>query len=282
MASIKTIKQYLSKFTLLKVLYIIYSTLKQQYGLSLNWLRGLFDIILFSNEYRVFQANNDNKNFELKIKNWIPCLTDKTEFTPVEPVYFLQDTWAASKIFQLKPEHHYDVGSSVKTIGIISQFVPVTMIDIRPIDIELKNLYFKEGSVLDLPFEDNSIESLSSLCVIEHIGLGRYGDPLDPWGSEKAVKELKRVVKLGGIILFSVPVDEKNKIYFNGCRAFTRDYVLQLFDGFELVEEKYQYGRQLYDSYDPSKKFGTGLYMFKKEKYIQDDRKYDKISTTKT
>jgi hypothetical protein len=30
------------------------------------------------------------------------------------------------------------------------------------------------------------------------------------------------------------------------------------------VEEKYQYGRQLYDSYDPSKKFGTGLYMFKK------------------
>lgn len=63
MASIKTIKQYLSKFTLLKVLYIIYSTLKQQYGLSLNWLGGLFDIILFSNEYRVFQANNDNKNF---------------------------------------------------------------------------------------------------------------------------------------------------------------------------------------------------------------------------
>ncbi|TRU04091.1 MAG: DUF268 domain-containing protein [Microcystis sp. Msp_OC_L_20101000_S702] len=264
MASIKTIKQYLSKFTLLKVLYIIYRTLKQQYGLSLNWLRGLFDIILFSNEYRVFQANNDNNNFELKIKNWIPCLTDKTEFTPVGPVYFLQDTWAASKIFQLKPEHHYDVGSSVKTIGIISQFVPVTMIDIRPIDIELKNLYFQEGSVLDLPFEDNSIESLSSLCVIEHIGLGRYGDPLDPWGSEKAVKELKRVVKLGGIILFSVPVDEKNKIYFNGCRAFTRDYVLQLFDGFELVEEKYQYGRQLYDSYDPCKKFGTGLYMFKK------------------
>lgn len=264
MASIKTIKQYLSKFTLLKVLYIIYRTLKQQYGLSLNWLRGLFDIILFSNEYRVFQANNDNNNFELNMGNWLPCLTDKTEFTPVEPVYFLQDTWAASKIFQLKPEHHYDVGSSVKTIGIISQFVPVTMIDIRPIDIELKNLYFQEGSVLDLPFEDNSIESLSSLCVIEHIGLGRYGDPLDPWGSEKAVKELKRVVKLGGIILFSVPVDEKNKIYFNGCRAFTRDYVLQLFDGFELVEEKYQYGSQLYDSYDPSKKFGTGLYMFKK------------------
>jgi SAM-dependent methyltransferase len=272
MDSFEKMKKYFSRLTLLKVPYVIYFTLKQQYGLSLNWLKGLFDIIQFSNEYRIFQSNNDNDNFELKMRNWLPCLIDKTELTPVEPVYFLQDTWAASKIFQLKPEHHYDVGSSVKTIGIISQFVPVTMIDIRPIDIELKNLYFKEGSVLELPFEDNSIESLSSLCVIEHIGLGRYGDPLDSWGSEKAIKELKRVVKRGGIMLFSVPVDETNKVYFNAHRAFTRDYVLQLFDGFELLEEKYQYGRQLYDSYDPSKGFGTGLYMFKKEEHTKDDR----------
>jgi len=109
MASIKTIKQYLSKFTLLKIIYIIYRTLKQQYGLSLNWLRGLFDIILFSNEYRVFQANNDNNNFELNMGSWLPCLTDKTEVTPVDPVYFLQDTWAAGKIFQLKPEHQVHV-----------------------------------------------------------------------------------------------------------------------------------------------------------------------------
>lgn len=263
--NLKSFKQYIAKMTFIKVIYIVSITLNKQYGLSLKWLlHGVFDIASFFNEYEIFKSRNDNNNFDVNTLSLLPCLTDKTEVTPVNPVYFLQDTWAASKIFQLKPEHHYDVGSSVKTIGIISQFVPVTMIDIRPIDIELKNLYFKEGSVLELPFEDNSIESLSSLCVIEHIGLGRYGDPLDPWGSEKAVKELKRVVKSGGIVLFSVPVDEKNKVYFNAHRAFTRDYVLQLFDGFELLEEKYQYDRQLYDSYDPGKKFGTGLYMFKK------------------
>jgi hypothetical protein len=53
----------------------------------------------------------------------------------------------------------------------------------------LENLFFKEGSILALPFESGSIKSLSSLCVVEHIGLGRYGDEIDPFGSESAIKE---------------------------------------------------------------------------------------------
>jgi len=125
-------------------------------------------------------------------------------------------------------------------------------------------LYFRKGSILELPFEDNSIESLSSLCVVEHIGLGRYGDEIDPLGSEKAIKELKRVLKVGGIILFSVPVNFENKIYFNAHRAFTREYILKLFDGFNLLEEKYIYGTKMHVNYDKDKGFGTGLYMLKK------------------
>lgn len=193
-----------------------------------------------------------------------PCLFDNITFTPIEPIYFFQDTWAAKKIFELNPTHHYDIGSSAKTIGILSQFVPITMIDIRPLELELENLFFKKGSILKLPFEDNSIDSLSSLCVVEHIGLGRYGDEINPLGSEKAIKEIKRVLKIGGIILFSVPVNFENKIYFNAHRAFTREYILELFKGFRLLEEKYIYGTKIFDSYDIDKGFGTGLYMFKK------------------
>ena len=257
-------RTYLAEVSFLRVVYRLYKTLKYQYGFSVRWLKGLFDLGLFWQEYQTFQAKNDNDNFETKIKYWHPYLQDKTETTPIEPVYFFQDTWAARKIFDLKPEHHYDVGSSVKTIGIISQYVPVTMVDIRPIDVELENLHFKEGSVLNLPFEDNSIESISTLCVIEHIGLGRYGDPIDAWGSEKAIEELKRVTKKNGTILFSVPVDDRDKVYFNANRAFTRDHIIKLFDECELIEEKYQYGKKLYDSYDANKGFGTGLYMFRK------------------
>ncbi len=231
----------------------------------LNWIRSIKDLIKVSQDYRDYSQQNDNPHFQLTLQNWLPITRDKTTFTPIDPVYFLQDTWAANKIFQLKPKHHYDIGSSVITMGILSQFVPVTMIDIRPIDIELENLFFQKGSILDLPFADNSIESLSSLCVIEHIGLGRYGDSLDAWGSEKAIQEIKRVVCPQGIVLFSVPIDQENQVIFNAHRTFTRNYILELFAGFELLEEKYQYGQKIVDHYQPEQGFGTGLYLFRKK-----------------
>lgn len=212
------------------------------------------------------QLSKMKKNNKFKSVEWFPCLFDNISHTPLEPTYFFQDSWAAKHIFELKPIHHYDIGSSAKTIGILSQFTPITMIDIRPIELKLPNLFFKQGSILELPFKDNSIETLSSLCVVEHIGLGRYGDPIDSFGSEKAIKELKRVLKVGGVILFSVPVDSENKIYFNAHRAFTRDYILELFDGFEVLDEKYHYGTKMYDTYDETKGFGTGLYKLKKGK----------------
>ena len=204
----------------------------------------------------------ENKNFS-KFE-YYPCLSDNISYTPLDPTYFFQDSWAARKIFELKTEHHFDIGSSATTIGILSQFVPITMIDIRPIKLEIPNLYFIEGSILDLPFDNNSINSLSSLCVIEHIGLGRYGDPIDAFGSEKAIEEIKRVIKPGGVVIISLPIDNNNKVYFNAHRAFTREYVLNLFMNFSLMEEKYHYGNHLYDYYDKEKGFGTGLYMFRK------------------
>ena len=221
--------------------------------------------IWFLKQFKKFQNIADNNKF---LKNeWFPCLFDNISYTPLDPTYFFQDSWAAKQIFELKPTHHYDIGSSAKTIGILSQFTPITMIDIRPIDLKLPNLFFKKGSILDLPFNDNSLETLSSLCVVEHIGLGRYGDQIDQFGSEKAINELKRVTRIDGVILISLPVDNENKIYFNAHRAFTREYILELFDGFELLEEKYQYGLKMYNNYDKSKGFGTGMYMFKKRKY---------------
>lgn len=239
-----------------------FNLLVSQFGL--NWPKGIFMLLRFMSEYKTYLRESKNPNFKTSVRFLYPQLTDRTTNTPVEPTYFLQDTWGAGKIFRIKPRHHYDVGSSVMTIGCISQFVPVTMIDIRPIDLELKNLYFKRGSILNLPFEDNTLECLSSLCVVEHIGLGRYSDPIDPWGSEKAIKELKRVLKPGGDLLFSVPVDQECRIYFNAHRAFTREYILELFQDMKLIEERYIYGRTIHEVYEKSKGFGTGLFHFKK------------------
>ena len=171
----------------------------------------------------------------------------------------------AKKIFENKPIQHVDVGSDAKFIGIISQYAPTTMVDIRPLPVALSGLSFVEGSILALPFKDNEVSSLSSICVIEHIGLGRYGDPLDQFGSEKAAKELSRVLAPNGSLYISAPIDDENRVYFNAHRAFTRAYILELFGTLKNVEEKYIYGNKIYDAYDHTKGFGTGLYHFSKE-----------------
>lgn len=250
----------LRRNVVLRNVYFLTSPIKQFFRFRLvSFIKGYYQ---FYKSYREFRQQGENKNFTHS--DLFPCLSDNTATTPLEPTYFFQDSWAAKHIFSLNPSHHYDVGSSAKTMGIISQFTPTTMVDIRPIELELPNLFFEQGSILDLPFKDNSIESLSSLCVIEHIGLARYGDPVDALGSEKAIFEIQRVLKPGGVALISVPVDQGNKIYFNAHRAFTRDYVLSLFDEMEVLEEKYHYGNSLYDRYDPKKGFGTGLYKLRK------------------
>jgi SAM-dependent methyltransferase len=256
----KKIKKFLRKIPVIKKTKIIVETFRHRYSLAVR-ANSIFSFFSDYQKYRKLQKNN---NFSLETKNLYPRIYDKTTNTPVDPIYFYQNCWCAKKIFEAKPEKHFDVGSSAELVGILSGFVPTTMVDIRPLPVRLKNLSFVQGSILNLPFSDNGISSLSAICVIEHIGLGRYGDPLDQFGSEKSAKELQRVVKPGGSLYISVPIDSKNTVYFNAHRAFTREHLLRLFSSLTLVEEKYVYGYDVFDSYDTSKGFGTGLFHFKK------------------
>lgn len=256
------VKEILKRYEALRSIYRLAQSMRQ--FICFNPFMLLKRYSWFLKQYIEFKQE-PNLNFE-EIELY-PCLTDNINYTPVDPVYFYQDTWFAAKIFKLKPRLHVDIGSSLKTIGIISQYIPTLMVDIRPPKVRLPNLYFIKGDILRLPFKDRSLESVSSLCVVEHIGLGRYGDKINPFGSEKAIEELKRIVKIGGVLLISVPVDRKNKVYFNAHRAFTREYVLMLFeDNFVLEEERYQYGFDVFHNYDPTKGFGTGFYMFRRVK----------------
>jgi SAM-dependent methyltransferase len=258
-----SLKEKLKKFGVLVFIYLWWQSSLSFFRFRIfKFIKGT---IWFWQDYFSFKKKNTNPKFTLELKDMTPCLSDKLSYTPIDPIYFFQDSWAAGKVFKINPAKHIDVGSSVKTVGIISQFVPTTMVDIRPIKLTMEGLSFVEGSILELPFLENSVECISSICVIEHIGLGRYGDPIDSWGSEKAIAELKRVTQKGGHILFSVPIDDNSKIYFNAHRAFTREYIIALFNGCELIEEKYIYKDKLLNSYDPLKGFGVGLYMFRKK-----------------
>ena len=190
-----------------------------------------------------------------EIRFLYPCPEDNTGVTEIEPIYFYQDHWAFQRIFSVQPQSHVDIGSHHKFVALLSNVVPLTMVDIRPWSLPLETVKYKEGSILNLPFKDASVPSVSSICVIEHIGLGRYGDPLDPFGSEKAIEELKRIVQPGGDLYLSAPIGDENRTYFNAHRVFQEEYLLELFKPFMLVDKKYIFGK----SFNESARSGIGV-----------------------
>jgi FkbM family methyltransferase len=164
-----------------------------------------------------------------------PQLGDWREVHELDAHYFHQDTWAANRIAETRPGRHVDVGSRIDLVGFLTAVTEVTFVDIRPLQVDIERLTCVAGSILELPFADRSLESVSCLHVAEHIGLGRYGDPLDPAGSIKAMAELQRVVAPGGHLLFSGPIG-RPRTCFNAHRIHDPLAVLELFGELELVE----------------------------------------------
>jgi hypothetical protein len=150
--------------------------------------------------------------------------------------YFYQDIWALSRIVENLPVKHIDVGSRIDGFsGQLSAFCAVEYIDIRAVDLGLDNLKMTEGSLLNLPFSNFTIPSLSCLHVIEHIGLGRYGDELNVHGSQMAAKELVRVLSPGGRLLVGIPIG-RERVSFNAHRVVSPHTVLNWFSELSLVE----------------------------------------------
>ena len=162
---------------------------------------------------------------------------DKTSETEFDRHYVYHPAWAMRRIMAQNPSKHVDISSTLHFCSMLSAVMPVEFYDYRPPRISIDNLTV--GGHIDLqglPFESNSIDSLSCMHVVEHIGLGRYGDPIDPVGDLKAIKELKRVLGLGGDLYFVVPIGKLPKIIFNGQRTYSKDLVLEYFEGLQLKE----------------------------------------------
>lgn len=224
------------------------------------WRKSVADWRRFWDDYERYKKLAPQDKQPL-MKHLYPCLGDDTEKVPIEPIYFYQDTWVFEKIAKRRPKFHVDVGSHHKFVALLSKVLPVTVVDIRPLSLSLDTLEFRKGSISKLPFKDASVPSISSLCVIEHIGLGRYGDPIDPYGSEKAIEELKRVLAPNGRLYLSVPIGDHNTIAFNAGRVFALKGFIELVRPLLVVEQKFIVGASFQDTYEHRPMFGTtGLF----------------------
>lgn len=206
---------------------------------SYNTLHSLAGFIPYLLDYFRFQSNRKTQadtRFNVKLSELYPCLNDNTGKTPFDAHYIYHPAWAARILAKTGPEEHVDISSSLSFVTLVSSFIMVRFYDYRPAELNLTNLSSGAVDIVALPFADGSISSLSCMHVVEHIGLGRYGDPINSKGDLLAVMELKRVLKPGGDLLFVVPVGGDAKIMYNAHRIYTYDLVMKMFHGFELMD----------------------------------------------
>lgn len=200
-------------------------------------IRKWLAIPYFLRNFRLYSKANSSVSLAIKWKDIYYRSYDRYYSAgQVAEHYFLQDIWAAKKIFSFNATNHVDVGSRVD--GFVAHLLThskVTYIDFRPLPVIVEGLNYREGSILRLPLDNDSCETLSCLHVIEHIGLGRYGDEVNPNGHILAAQELIRVLKPGGDLLIAAPVGHE-RLCFDAHRIFDPKTVLDMFNKLELTE----------------------------------------------
>lgn len=141
--------------------------------------------------------------------------------------------------------------------------------DIRPLDSSISGLTFLQDDATDmLKVRTDSVESLSSLHVAEHFGLGRYGDPIDPAACFRFMASLQRVLSPGGTLYFSVPIG-RERVEFNANRVFAPGTILKNFPVLRLISFSYVGDDgNLYEDRDPAdlpeSELACGLFEFTK------------------
>lgn len=235
---------------------------------------GLYKKTFFMKDMQQYQSLNKREAFKVDERVLWPIINEKFEDAGIIQNYFWQDLWAARLVFRNKPETHYDIGSRLDGFiaHILAMGIPVKMIDIRPFPMEIVGLEtIVDDATYLRQFKDNSIESLSALCSLEHFGLGRYGDPIDPEACFKCFEAIQKKLKLGGHFYLAVPVG-RERLEFNAHRVFYASTIVEQFSDLKLEEFacvsqgdiEYHVDMHKYDNDDHNGEWRYGLFHFVK------------------
>lgn len=151
------------------------------------------------------------------------------------------------KLIRARKGRLLDVGFGY---GLIEENISKNTFDLYGIDISQKAVKrikrmtkgnFKKGSILDISFQDEFFDVVLALEVLEHIS---------PHNTFRAFSELKRVLRSGGILVVSVPLNEKlEEMCKKGVNpsGHVRIYTPELIEaelqiiGFQVHQKKFLY-----------------------------------------
>ncbi len=190
--------------------------------------------------------------------------------------YFHQDLLVAQFIHQRNPQTHIDIGSRIDGfVAHVAAFRKITVMDVRHLDDSgHPNISFLQADLMDEANSPAAIpDSISCLHAIEHFGLGRYGDPLDPQGHLRGFHNILRMLKPGGTLYISFPIGGTNQVCFNAHRIFHPRDILQWpvnpqalrLERFDYVDDAGNlHPHATVDDPPAELRYGCGIYTFTK------------------
>jgi SAM-dependent methyltransferase len=203
----------------------LYWVLNSQLGFDpRQFYRSLVSIPRYINDLIKFKSSYKGR-LEL-----VPCLHDwYEEAGSTKDEYFWQDLLVAKLIFNHNPKKHVDIGSRVDGfVAHVASFREIEVFDVRPIKTNIPGIIFKQADLMN-PLKEmhEYCDSLSCLHALEHFGLGRYGDPIDPLGYERGFIQMISLLRPGGIFYLSLPIGI-DRVEFNANRVFDPRIILKL------------------------------------------------------
>lgn len=233
---------------------------------------GLYEDTFLAADEKRYSELNKRATFNIEKKYMWPIISDKYAYAGTIGNYFWQDLWAARLIEKSGVKNHFDIGSRLDGFiaHLLAADMDVTMIDIRkfPGEIERLHTIIDDATTLhQIPNE--SIESMSALCSLEHFGLGRYGDTIDPEACFKCFENMQKKLKKGGRLYLSLPIG-RERVEFNAHRVFYASTVVNCFSTLKLqefscaAENRIEYNVDIhkYDNDNHNGEWRYGLFYF--------------------
>jgi hypothetical protein len=256
---------------LLKLTYFYLKVLQftlDQVGINLLKFKNLFYFIKYFSDLIKYKKLNGKVNYIFPVLG-----EDKKKSGQITNHYFYQDLLVASYIFKNKPTKHIDIGSRIDGfVANVASFRKIEVFDLRINKLNFKNIKFRKLNLNKINKKlYNYADSISCLHTIEHFGLGRYGDPIDPDSYKKGFNNLVKMLKSKGLLYISFPISNNNETFFNLERRFnpkdilgwTKELILLNFD-FIDDKQKLNLNVNLLSLYKKNIVNGCGIYVFKK------------------
>jgi SAM-dependent methyltransferase len=104
--------------------------------------------------------------------------------------------------------------------------------DLRDYEYSHPNFTFVKTDLCRTPFENDFFDRITCVSVIEHIGIGYYGDPVGEALDRKAVEEFHRILKPGGKLILTTHYG----IFEDGhpIKVYNRRMLDKLIEGFKI------------------------------------------------